>query len=80
MANPFSKKPRSRTPETAQDLETVRARQRVIGNQLRGLYDDVVQEGVPDEFDSLLDQLEEQERKEDNADKRPRAALERRAS
>lgn len=29
-----------------------------IGQQLRAIYDDVVQEGVPDRFASLLQQLD----------------------
>ena len=30
-----------------------------IGNQLRALYDDIVQEGVPDRFVELLQRLDE---------------------
>ncbi len=41
-----------------EDINLVRARQRAIGRQLRGLFDDVVAEGIPDEFDDLLDQLD----------------------
>jgi len=33
-----------------------------LGNRLRRLFDDVMDEPVPDEFQSLLKQLEEKER------------------
>jgi hypothetical protein len=32
--------------------------QRKLGQQLRAMYDDVVQQGVPDRFSQLLDQIE----------------------
>ena len=44
-----------------EDLEAVQRRQRAIGRRLRGLFDDIVAEGVPDEFDELLERLEESE-------------------
>ena len=34
--------------------------QRKIGSQLRAMYDDVVKQGVPDRFNDLLSQLDEQ--------------------
>jgi hypothetical protein len=37
----------------------VRARQRVIGRELRRIYDGVVNEPVPDEFLDLLRQIDE---------------------
>lgn len=37
----------------------VRARQRVIGRELRRIYDGVVSEAVPDEFLDLLRQIDE---------------------
>ncbi|MFC7292684.1 NepR family anti-sigma factor [Hirschia litorea] len=36
------------------------ARQRRLGDQLKRLYDDVVQEPIPDEFFKLLEQADEQ--------------------
>lgn len=43
------------------DFRSVQKRQRAIGRQLRGLFDDVVAEGVPSEFEDLLDRLHERE-------------------
>ena len=37
----------------------VRARQRVLGRELRRMFDEVVQEPVPDDFLSLLKQIDE---------------------
>jgi len=37
----------------------VRARQRVIGRELRRIYDGVVNEPIPDEFLDLLRQIDE---------------------
>jgi Anti-sigma factor NepR len=34
-----------------------------IGNQLRAIYDDVVQEGVPDRFVELLKRLDKKDEK-----------------
>ena len=47
--------------------------QNQIGRQLRSLYVDVVQEGVPDRFAELLQRLDEQELPEaqSSSDKRP---------
>jgi hypothetical protein len=36
-----------------------RARQRAIGRELRRMYDDIVQEPVPDEFLELLKKIDE---------------------
>ncbi len=36
----------------------IRARQRAIGRELRRMYDDVAQEGVPDDFLDLLRQID----------------------
>lgn len=43
------------------DLESARKRQRAIGRQLRGIFDTVVAEGVPDEFERLLNRLNDKE-------------------
>ena len=40
-------------------VTAVRARQRAIGRELRRMYDDVVQESVPDDFMDLLRQIDE---------------------
>jgi len=38
---------------------SARARQRVLGRELRRMFDEVVQEPVPDDFISLLKQIDE---------------------
>ncbi len=38
----------------------IRARQRVIGRELRRIYDNVAQEPVPDEFMDLLKKMDQQ--------------------
>jgi hypothetical protein len=42
-----------------------RARQRAIGRELRRMYDDVVQEPVPDDFLDLLKKIDESKSKKD---------------
>jgi hypothetical protein len=42
-----------------------RARQRAIGRELRRMYDDVVQEPIPDDFLELLKQIDESKGKKD---------------
>jgi hypothetical protein len=42
-----------------------RARQRAIGRELRRMYDDVVQEPVPDDFLDLLKKIDESKGKKD---------------
>ena len=45
-----------------------RARQRVIGRELRRMYDEIVQEPVPDDFIALLKQIDDnRDKKEGNA-------------
>lgn len=39
----------------------IRARQRVIGRELRRIYDDVAQEPVPDDFLDLLRKIDDAE-------------------
>lgn len=46
-----------------QDAAAARERQRLIGRRLQSFFDDTIQEGVPDEFSKLLDQLDEAEQK-----------------
>ena len=40
-------------------IAAARARQRAIGRELRRMYDDVVQEQVPDEFMDLLRKIDD---------------------
>jgi hypothetical protein len=42
-----------------------RARQRAIGRELRRMYDEVVQEPVPDDFLELLKKIDEKKGKKD---------------
>jgi hypothetical protein len=37
----------------------IRARQRAIGRELRRMYDDVVQEAIPDDFMDLLRKIDQ---------------------
>lgn len=41
---------------------------RIINQKLRALYTSVEQEGIPDRFVSLLEQLDEAERRQKNAE------------
>jgi Anti-sigma factor NepR len=47
----------------------IRARQRALGRELRRIYDEVVQEPVPDDFLDLLRQIDEGEDKKRNETK-----------
>ena len=40
-------------------VTAIRARQRAIGRELRRMYDEVVQENVPDDFLDLLRKIDE---------------------
>ena len=40
-----------------------------IGQQLRSMYDNVVSEGVPDRFNEMLRQLDQQQAQPDQKDK-----------
>ena len=53
----------SRPPKPV-DAETARSRQQMIGRRLRDMYDSVLDEGVPDDFEQLLSAL-------DNAEEAP---------
>ncbi|MGX6649148.1 NepR family anti-sigma factor [Maricaulaceae bacterium MS644] len=46
-----------------QDTAAARERQRLIGRRLQTYFEDTIQEGVPDEFARLLDQLDEAEKR-----------------
>lgn len=48
----------------SKDATAARERQRLIGRRLQTYFDDTIQEGVPDEFARLLDQLDEAEKRE----------------
>ena len=54
---------KSDDPQTKpKDAAAARERQRLIGRRLQSFFDDTIQEGVPDEFSKLLDQLDEAEK------------------
>jgi hypothetical protein len=57
-----SSSPPSAVPSRAQG-RLGRDVQAKIGNQLRAIYDDVVQEGVPDRFVELLKRLDKKDEK-----------------
>jgi hypothetical protein len=42
-----------------ENMIAVRARQRAIGRELRRMYDEVVQEPIPDDFVELLKKIDE---------------------
>jgi len=50
----------SRPPKSV-DAETARSRQQLIGRRLRDMYDTVLDEGVPDDFEQLLSALDNAE-------------------
>ena len=66
----------SRPPKSV-DADTARSRQQLIGLRLRDMYDTVLDEGVPDDFEQLLNALdnaeesgaETREKTKDNAEK-----------
>lgn len=41
------------------DVQAVKNRQRVIGARLQAVYDDVVRQGVPDDLERMLAQLDD---------------------
>lgn len=43
------------------DTQAVKSRQRVFGARLQAMYDDVVRQGVPDDFEQMLAALDELE-------------------
>jgi hypothetical protein len=47
----------SRPPRSV-DADTARSRQQLIGRRLRDMYDTVLDEGVPDDFEQLLNALD----------------------
>ncbi|WP_019960854.1 NepR family anti-sigma factor [Woodsholea maritima] len=53
----------SRTEVEGQDPSQVKQRQEVIGRRIRDFYNDVVEEGVPDAFSQLLDQLDQAQKR-----------------
>ena len=50
-----------REPRDKEKATAVRERQRVIGRELRRLYDEVVQEPIPDDFLAILRKIDETE-------------------
>lgn len=63
----------SRPPRPV-DSDTARSRQQLIGRKLRDMYDSVLDEGVPDDFEKLLSALDrteaESEPEDDPAERR----------
>jgi len=53
-----SKKPNAKPAKLGRDVQ---AR---LGQQLRAMYDDVVNQGVPDRFSELINRLESDEKKD----------------
>lgn len=47
----------------------IRARQRALGRELRRMYDEVVQEAVPDEFLEILRKIDQPDGKKGNETK-----------
>lgn len=58
----MNKKSDKSQPEKS-GADDARERQRLIGRRLQTFFDDTIQEGVPEEFSKLLDQLDKAERK-----------------
>ncbi len=56
MTNPRS--PKDNRPASEADVEEARLRQQAIGVKLRQMFDDVVNEPVPDEFLDILRQAD----------------------
>jgi hypothetical protein len=51
------------TPMTSPDLDEARLRQQAIGQKLRQMFDEVVNEPVPDDFLEILRRADEAEKK-----------------
>jgi len=64
----MSTSPPEKDPTELSELAIERVREDLLGRQLRQLYSDVVEEGVPDRFASLLDQLDEASAPEDGSE------------
>lgn len=45
--------------EDRPDAQAAKGRQRIIGARLQAMYDDVVRQGVPDDFEQMLAALDE---------------------
>ncbi len=63
MAKPRPEKPIQTPPQQRPDSDSATADTDLgaFGDQLRRLYDDTVQEPIPDEMKDLLDRLEREE-------------------
>ncbi|XBQ17055.1 MAG: NepR family anti-sigma factor [Oceanicaulis sp.] len=57
----MSKKPDDEKTPSPTDAASARERQKLIGRRLQSFFDDTIQQGVPDEFEKLLSQLDEAE-------------------
>ena len=54
----MAKKPPKPSAPAPADSQTAQSRQRAIGERLQTFFDSVVEEGVPDDFEALLNKLE----------------------
>lgn len=52
------KKPPKPSAPAPADSHTAQSRQRAIGERLQTFFDSVVEEGVPEDFEALLNKLE----------------------
>lgn len=59
--------PPGKPPKSGQSLEEARLRQQAIGVKLRHMFDEVVNEPVPDEFLDILRRADERSSGEDEA-------------
>ncbi|MGY6532822.1 NepR family anti-sigma factor [Glycocaulis sp.] len=50
------------------DVQAVKNRQRVIGARLQAVYDDVVRQGVPDDLERMLAQLDDLDESQPDVD------------
>ncbi|WP_409019730.1 NepR family anti-sigma factor [Brevundimonas vesicularis] len=59
MIDPKQADPRPDIPDGTEGLEEVRLRQQAIGVKLRHMFDEVVNEPIPDEFLAILKRADE---------------------
>lgn len=57
------KEPRGSKGRDPRETEEMRSRQSGIGRRLRQMYDDVVNEPIPDDFSDLLSQIDKSKSK-----------------
>ena len=57
----------SNDEKPTEKARAIRARQRAIGRELRRMYDEVVQEPIPEDFLDLLKKIDEVQGKKDGS-------------